>query len=56
MTNSNILSITKAAQILGVTRQAAYIAMKNGRIPATKCPNTKKWLVTVCIPYSKIET
>lgn len=47
MTNSNILSITKAAQVLGVTRQAAYIAMKNGRIPATKCPNTKKWLVTV---------
>ena len=43
MTN---LSITEAAKILGVTRQGAYVAMRNGRILATKCPNTKKWLIT----------
>ena len=47
MTDQKIVSITEAAEILGVTRQAAYIAMKNGKLLATKCPNTKKWLITV---------
>lgn len=47
MADQKIVSITEAAEILGVTRQAAYIAMKNGKLLATKCPNTKKWLITV---------
>lgn len=47
MTISKPISVTKAAKILGVTRQAAYIAMKKGRIPAIRCADTKKWLITV---------
>ena len=47
MTDQKIVSITEAAKILGITKQAAYVAMRNGRIPATKCLHTKKWLITV---------
>ena len=47
MTDRKIVSIAEAAEILGVTKQAAYVAIKNGRIPATKCTDTKKWVITV---------
>ena len=46
MTNSKAIGITEAAKILGVTRQAVYVAVMKKRISAKKS-NAKNWVTTL---------
>ncbi len=40
MTYSEFVSITQAARILGVSRQAVYKKVKSGKLPSIKIGNT----------------
>jgi len=45
--NRGLVSITEAARIHNVTRQAIYVAIKAGKLPAQKVEGTRHWMIDV---------
>ncbi len=43
--NKKVVSITEAAKINGVTRQAIYVAIKQGKLKATK--DSTRWMIHI---------
>jgi Helix-turn-helix domain len=46
-TQKKVVSITEAANIHGVTRQAIYVAIKLKKLKASKSPNSKRWVISL---------
>ncbi|MEM7174775.1 MAG: helix-turn-helix domain-containing protein [Chlamydiota bacterium] len=46
-TKQKVVSITEAARIHGVTRQAIYVAIKQRKLKAAKDSNSKRWTISL---------
>ena len=46
-TQNKVVSITEAARIHGVTRQAIYVAIKQKKLKASKDAESKRWTISL---------